>query len=72
MFFGKNSLVTYVVHAFVIFGVFSIFASINPRTSIATNTVIGIAAVLTTYYITKVYLYIKRKVSAYTQKPSLD
>lgn len=66
-FLGRNSLIAYTVHAFIVFFLFTIFVSTHPSTSLLLNTLIGLAAVLLTYIITKAYLYMKNKVPALTR-----
>lgn len=69
VFLGANSLAAYTVHAFIIFFVFTVFVSIHPKTNLILSTLIGLAAVLLTYIITKLYLYMKNKAPAFTRGP---
>lgn len=62
MYLGKNSLVVYVIHSFVIFTVFIVFLNSTQKFGIIDRTIIGIFIAAFVYWLTQVYRTIEHLV----------
>ncbi|UTX51379.1 OpgC domain-containing protein [Candidatus Saccharibacteria bacterium TM7i] len=60
-FLGQNSLVVYVIHSFVIFGIFIVFTKNNTNLGFTISTLIGFGAIAVVFGATKIFLAIKSK-----------